>query len=124
MAIAGTWKLLSGTLIENGDTITTDYSKGRSFIKIINDTHFAFLHHDLHKGKDSAAIYSSGGGTYILKDSIYTESLEYCSDRNWEGNDFEFVLNFAGDTLIQKGLEKIETEGVERLNIEKYLRVK
>ncbi|HEX8356149.1 MAG TPA: hypothetical protein VF610_02000, partial [Segetibacter sp.] len=39
----GTWKLLEGTLIEKGDTAITDYTKDVSFIKIINETHFAFL---------------------------------------------------------------------------------
>ena len=41
--LVGTWKLLSGTLIEKGDTTVTDYTKDRSFVKIINDTHFAFF---------------------------------------------------------------------------------
>src|SRR5688572_32733767 len=87
--VAGTWRLISGTLIEKGDTVVTDYTKNISFIKIINDTHFAFLHHDLNKGKDSAAaVFSSGGGTYSLKDSVYTEHLEYCTARNWEGHEF------------------------------------
>ena len=54
--IAGTWKLITGMIIEKGDTVVTDYTKNRSFIKIINDTHFAFLQHDLNKGKDSAAV--------------------------------------------------------------------
>jgi len=31
--IRGTWKLLSGTLIEKGDTSITDYTKDLSFIK-------------------------------------------------------------------------------------------
>src|SRR6476660_1800031 len=79
--IQGTWKLLTGTIIEKGDSVVTDYTKGKEFIKIINDTHFAFLSHDLNKGKDSAAMYSSGGGNYSLKDSLYTEHLVYCSDR-------------------------------------------
>ena len=47
--VAGTWQLIKGTLIEKGDTIVTDYTKNISFIKIINDTHFAFLQHDLKK---------------------------------------------------------------------------
>src|SRR5437764_9511627 len=90
-AIEGTWKLLTGTLIEKADTTITDYTKGKEFIKIINDTHFAFLDHDLNKGKDSAAEFSAGGGNYLLKDSLYTEHLEYCNDRQWEGNDFKFI---------------------------------
>jgi hypothetical protein len=124
MPIAGTWKLITGTLIEKGDTTVTDYTKNISFIKIINDTHFAFLQHDLKKGKDSAAVFASGGGSYSLKDSVYTEHLEYCSDRVWEGNDFAFVITLKNDTLIQRGVEKVESTGINRLNIEKYIRVK
>lgn len=122
--VVGTWKLLTGTLIENGDTVVTDYTKNVSFIKIINDTHFAFTQHDLAKGKDSAAVFSSGAGTYSLKDSLYIERLEYCSAREWEGNEFTFTININNDTLTQSGVEKIESAGVNRLNIEKYVRVK
>src|SRR6478609_6975679 len=81
--LVGTWQLVSGTIIEKGDTTVTDYTKDRSFIKIINDTHFAFLMHDVNTG-DSSAVYGSGGGKYDLSDSTYTEHLEYCSDREWE----------------------------------------
>jgi hypothetical protein len=123
--IVGTWKLISGTTIEKGDTTVTNYDTDLSFIKIINDTHFAFLNHDLVKGKDtSKAVYSSGGGTYTLKDNTYTEHLEYCSDRQWEGNDFAFTISIKNDTLVQTGIEKVESAGVDRLNIEKYVRWK
>jgi hypothetical protein len=120
----GSWKLLSGTLIEKGDTVITDYTKAVSFIKIINKTHFSFLKHDLNKGKDSTASFDAGGGTYTLKDSVYTENLEYCNAREWEGNSFKFTVSIHNDTLIQTGIEKIEQSGINRLNIEKYLRVK
>jgi hypothetical protein len=122
--LIGTWKLISGTTIEKGDTIVTYYTKGLSFIKIINDTHFAFLKHDLIKGKDSSVSFGSGGGRYNLKDGLYTEHLEYCSDREWEGNDFTFTVSIRNDTLIQSGIEKVENAGVDRLNIEKYIRLK
>jgi hypothetical protein len=122
LPIAGTWRLLNGTIIENGDTTVTDYSKGRSFIKIINDSHF--LSHDLNKGRDTSANYDSGGGSYTLKDSLYTEHLEYCQERQWEGNDFTFTIAISNDTLIQRGLEKVAGTGINRLNIEKYIRVK
>src|SRR6187551_2050483 len=121
--IQGTWKLLTGTLIEKGDTTVTDYTKGKEFIKIINDTHFAFLTHDLNKGKDSTAEFVSGGGDYSLSDSLYTEHLVYCSDRQWEGNDFEFAVSIHNDTLVQQGVEKIDSLGVNRINIEKYVRL-
>ena len=122
--ITGTWQLISGTLIEKQDTSVTDYTKNRKFIKIINNSHFAFLGHDLNKGKDSASFYSSGGGTYSLEGNSYTEHLEFCSDRAWEHNDFQFTISLNADTLIQKGVEKVEATGINRLNIEKYIRVK
>jgi hypothetical protein len=125
LPITGTWKLITGTLIEKGDTSVTDYTKNISFIKIINDNHFAFLQHDLDKGKDSStAVYVSGGGAYSLKDSLYTEHLEYCSDRQWEGNDFNFTITIKNDTLTQKGIEKVKSAGVNRENIERYVRLK
>lgn len=122
--IRGTWKLLTGTLIEKGDTTITDYTKDREFIKIINDTHFAFLGHDLAKGKNADSFFTSGGGHYLLKDSLYTEHLAYCSDRQWEGNEFHFTVTVNNDTLVQQGVERIDSIGVNRINIEKYLRVK
>ena len=63
--------------LEKGDTTVTDYTQKRSFIKIINDTHFAFLSHDLAKGKDSLASYSSGGGKYEIKGNKYPFSAKY-----------------------------------------------
>ena len=125
ISLKGTWKLLTGTVIEKGDTTITDYSTGKSFIKIINESHFAFLLHDLNKGKDSAsAAFSAGGGSYSLKDSSYTEHLEYCNAREWEDHDFTFTVTIKGDTLTQSGIEKIEAEGINRINTEKYIRIK
>lgn len=123
--IVGTWKLLTGTIIEKDDTTVTDYTKDKSFIKIINDTHFAFTLHDLNKGKDSAsATFSAGSGTYTFDGKNYTEHLEYCNAREWEGHDFPFTITITGDTLVQKGIEKVEGLGIERMNIEKYVRLK
>lgn len=123
--ITGTWQLLTGIIIEKNDTTVTDYTKDKKFIKVINDSHFAFMGHDLKQGKDSAnAFYSSGGGTYTLKDSMYTENLQYCSDRNWENNEFHFTVTIHNDTLVQQGTEKIAGTNIDRLNIEKYIRVK
>jgi len=79
--IVGTWKLIRGTLIEKGDTVVTDYTKDRSFIKMINATHFSFITHDLHHGKDSAVSFGAGAGRYSLKGDQYTEQLEYCNAR-------------------------------------------
>lgn len=124
LPIIGTWKLLSGTLISKGDTSVTDYTKGQSFIKIINDTHFAFLLHDLGGRGDSTTVYTSGGGRYDLVGDKYTEHLEYCNDRQWEGHDFSFKITIRNDTLVQQGIEEVASAGVSQMNIEKYVRVK
>jgi len=50
--------------------------------------------------------------------------LEYCTAREWEGSDFTFAITIKNDTLIQSGIEKVETAGVNRVNIEKYVRMK
>ncbi|WP_347156616.1 hypothetical protein [Pontibacter chitinilyticus] len=122
MSMVGTWQLLNATLIEKGDTTVTDYTKNQSFIKIINETHFAFLQHDLAQGKDTA-VFVAGGGEYALKDSLYTEHLQYCSARDWEGNDFTFQVSIQNDTLVQRGIEKVAEAGVDRTTIEKYVKV-
>ena len=121
VSLKGTWKLLSATVIEKGDTIITDYTKDRSFIKIINDTHFSFLNHSLRK---DTTDFSAGGGTYNLDGNSYTEHLEYCSAKEWEGHDFPFTVTITGDTLVQSGVEKIESQGINRINTEKYIRYK
>ena len=119
--LVGTWRLLDGTLVEKGDTVVTDYTRRLSCIKIITPTHFSFLQHDLTKGADSA-VFVAGGGKYSLKDGLYTEHLEYCSARAWEGHNFSFTMTFKNDTLVQQGIEKIEAQGIDRLNIERYVR--
>jgi hypothetical protein len=121
--LSGTWRLLEASLIEKGDTTVTRYGDQISFIKIINDTHFAFLQHDLAKGKNKDSVFVAGGGKYTLADSLYTEHLEYCSAREWEGNDFPFKITIRNDTLIQTGVEKVADLGIERINTEKYVRV-
>lgn len=124
LPIEGTWQLLSGTLIEKGDTTVTDYTQDRRMIKIINATHFSFLNHDLRQGKDSVKLFSAGGGRYTLVGDRYTEFLEYCNDRGWEGHQFAFTVTLKNDTLIQSGTEKLENLGIERVNIEKYVRTR
>ncbi|GAA4300082.1 lipocalin-like domain-containing protein [Aestuariibaculum suncheonense] len=121
ISIEGTWKLISATTIKEDSIIPSDLSN-KSVIKIINASHFAFLNHDLNQGKDSLSFFASGGGKYKLKDNKYTEFLEYCNFRNWEGNIFEFTVEIHGDTLIQRGFEKVQDAGTDHEIIETYLR--
>ena len=80
------------------------------------------MNHDLASETDSLQLYVSGGGTYNLEGDQYTEFLEYCNYRDWEGYEFTFTVEFRGDTLIQQGIEEIEELGVEREIREVYLR--
>lgn len=123
-SILGTWELISATSTENDSTFSTFNPKVK-MIKILNGTHFSFLSHDLDGGKDSTqAAFTAGGGTYELKDSVYTENLDYFIDRQWENHKFEFVIYLKNDTLTQKGIEKLEKLGIDRVIVEKYIRVK
>ncbi|HEY8928384.1 MAG TPA: hypothetical protein VIM55_04295 [Mucilaginibacter sp.] len=122
--IIGTWQLVSGVTISKGQTQANSYPKDQQMIKIINATHFAFLNHIQHTAKDSSNKFDGGGGAYTLKDDQYTEHLDYYKDKAWEGKTFNFTITFSGDTLIQKGVEKVEGTNIDRTIIEKYLRVK
>ena len=122
--LEGTWRLLNSTTITQGVPTVTDYSKDQSMIKIINGSHFAFLKHRLNVARDSSNQFDAGGGSYTLSGDQYTEHLDYYSDKAWEGKTFNFTVSFSNDTLIQKGIEKVEKENIDREIIEKYLRVK
>ena len=124
VSLVGTWALVSGQTITKNDTVFTDYTKGKKMIKIINASHFAFLRHDLNHGKDSTtADYAAGGGTYTLNGDEYVENLEYFNDRNWEGHSFHFKVRLSNDTLIQTGIEKIDSLGIDQQIVERYVRL-
>lgn len=91
-------------------------------IKIINGTHFAFLKHSTQK--DSALNFDAGGGRYTLIGNNYTEHLDFYNDRNWEDKAFNFTVTVKNDTLIQRGVEKVEKAGIDRIIIEKYVKVR
>jgi hypothetical protein len=123
LPIVGTWELVSATTTEKDSTFST-FDPTHKMIKIINPTHFAFLNHLVNPSKDTVTTgFTAGGGHYTLVDSVYTENLDYFIDKRWENNKFEFVVKISGDTLIQKGIEKVEKLNIDHIIIEKYKRV-
>jgi hypothetical protein len=123
LPLTGTWELISSTATERDSTYST-FNARLKMIKIINASHFAFLSHAVNNAKDSSTLaFTAGGGAYTLADSIYIEHLDYYIDRQWENNTFQFVVKITGDTLIQKGIEKVEKLGVDRVIVEKYKRI-
>ena len=124
LPLEGTWQLVAATSTEKDSTKST-FNPDVKMIKIINGTHFAFFSHDLNNGKDSSkAQFSAGGGTYELKDSTYTEHLEYFNTRQWEGGTFQFTIRIKADTLVQEGIEKVEKLGIDHIIRETYVRIK
>jgi hypothetical protein len=124
LTLNGSWQLISATTITKGVASVTDYTKDQRMIKVINDSHFCFLKHDMNTPKDSANNFDAGGGRYTLSGDQYTEHLDYYKDKNWEGKTFSFTVAINNDTLIQRGMEKVEKEGIDREIIEKYIRIK
>ena len=51
----------------------------------------------------------------------FPDSLNDCTSHD---HSFPFTVSVSNDTLIQTGIEKIDSLGINRLNIEKYIRVK
>ena len=123
LPLVGTWQLISATSTEKDSTYSTFEARNK-MIKIITPTHLAFFNYDLNMGKDSTtAAYSGGGGTYTLQGDQYTEHLEYFNYREWEGHTFDFTVTIKNDTLTQRGVEKLEKLGIDRIIEERYKRL-
>ena len=122
--MVGNWKLVSAVTVTKGDTLKDYPVSNQEMIKILNGTHFAFMRHDLTHGKGKDATYTAGGGTYDFKGDKYTEHLAYLNARDWEGRSFDFTVQFKHDTLIQKGIEKIDSLNINHEIIETYVKLK
>ncbi len=123
--LMGSYRLLESITVKGDDTIHLQVDTSKTeMIKIINATHFAFFNHDRKQGNDSTATFVSGGGTYLLEGDNYTENLDYCSYRPWEGKQFKFTLSLKGDTLIQRGMEELPELGVKQHITEKYIKIR
>jgi PhzF family phenazine biosynthesis protein len=123
--IVGSWQLVSNIMITKGDTVVAYPVKGKDqvMIKMYNNSHFSFFTHDTKHGKVESPVFDSGAGTYKLVGDNYSEHLEYCNYREWENHDFNFKLTIRQDTLVQRGIEKIDSLNVNREIIETYVRL-
>ena len=91
-SLDGTWDLVSGQALP----------KGARDIKIISGGHFIFVAYDTEKGK----VLYTGGGTFILNGSAYTEHVDFASDEispGLVGKDQSFTVTMDGDSFTQKG---------------------
>ena len=89
--LEGTWELVSGQQIP----------KGARDIKIIAGGHFIFVAYDTQDGKP---LYT-GGGTYILNGTSYTEHMDLASEpiSALVAKDQRFTVKVDGNTFTQTG---------------------
>lgn len=116
--IAGTWQLVYADIKKNDSTTVKDMSQAK-FIKIINETHFAFF----NQSQDTEESFYGGAGTYTLDGNQYVETLDYIRNVNLRKHEFEFTVKLKGDSLIQTGLEDVPAAGLKRYITEKYIRL-
>src|SRR5499425_853246 len=87
----GTWELVAGEKLP----------KGARNIKIISGGHFIFAAYDTESGQ----LLYTGGGTYILNGSSYTEHVDF-GDKlaaGIVGRDEQFTVKIDRDTFMQAG---------------------
>lgn len=121
-SIAGTWKLVSSKIISKGDTTITFPIANQEMIKMFTDKEFAFFKHDTNHASKDSAVFDAGSGTYTLNGEAYSEHLTYCNYREWENRDFHFNLRVQNDTLIQTGIEKIDSLNINQEILEIYVK--
>lgn len=118
-SIEGSWKLVYAHIKEKDSLQIKDLGK-TDFIKIINQSHFAFF----DQGKDGDETFTAGGGSYTFDGENYIETLDFINVASYRGHVFPFKAAIKGDSLIQQGHEKIEEAGLDRYILEKYIRIK
>lgn len=117
--LIGSWKLVYNEIRVNDSVEVKDLSNS-NFIKIINNSHFAFF----NQVEGEAEGFYGGGGSYTLDGDKYIEHLDYIGQINLRNHVFPFTIEIKGDSLIQYGLEEVKEANIKRFIIEKYLRVK
>jgi hypothetical protein len=104
----GAWELVSGQPLP----------KGARDIKVLSAGHVMFVAYDTETGKP---LYT-GGGTYILNGSSYTEHMDFASDviaAGLIGKDQQFTVKLNGDRFTQTGTltnGKLLSEVWKRMN--------
>ncbi len=113
--IIGEWQLVSAELTIDGNTFPTFNPATHEMIKIITDSHFAFLSkgpvrprfssYQLSQQEKMTAFdnFGGGGGTYNLTGHTYTEHVDYSIFPNYEGMSLSFKITVTEDSLIQEG---------------------
>ena len=112
--LEGVWQLVSGK------TDGKSYASSSREMKIIAKGHFAFVSEEdrgvkeLRTVADTLQAYrtmASGGGTYAVQGTTYTEKLDYFSDPTYVGRSIVFSCRVEGDRFYQTGLFPVFEQG-------------
>ena len=114
--LIGSWKMVYADVRE-ADSVQVKDLSNTDFIKIINASHFAFFNQERESGEN----FMGGAGSYTFNGRDYVETLDFIGYKEYRGHTFHFTVEFHGDTLVQKGREKIEEAGIDRYILEKYI---
>ena len=105
-SMEGTWILVKGIIITAQDTIKLPASENAVHMKIIGKTHFATIWQDPNE-KNYAGF---NGGTYTFENGIYTENLQFNSNRASIGWKVRFKVKLEKDMFyMESAVEEGET---------------
>ncbi|MBN1886010.1 MAG: hypothetical protein JW876_10880 [Candidatus Krumholzibacteriota bacterium] len=92
--LVGTWEMVYPAVDTTHDQLPP--------VKILSDTHFAFG----SRGADGDLF--AGGGTYVLRDGVYTELVQYHSIGFLAGRSLRFTTRIEGDLWYHRGAFDID----------------
>jgi hypothetical protein len=96
--LVGTWGLISFKYTLPDTTISGNSSTFNS-IKVINNTHFAYI----GKTTQGNVFKRAGGGRYKLTGEVLVEIHDYANLANMLGKSFQFKCVIDGDTWFHSG---------------------
>lgn len=122
-SIVGTWKLVSGASVINGDSTLRVPNYGEIVqLKSWSKETFVFAGKTINNNKTN---YSFGNGEYTLQGNQYTEMIHTHVSPSYEGINLKLHIELDGDTLTQIFPVKNDwTYDKKNYMIEKYVRVK
>jgi len=91
-SIQGAWILIEGKRVTETETINYPAS-GARHMKIISENHFATISKNVNN--ENSGFYN--GGSYTLKDGIYTETLTFFSNSEMIGTTVCFKIRLEGN---------------------------
>ncbi|GMM84915.1 hypothetical protein [Pseudoalteromonas sp. MTN2-4] len=98
--LKGTWEYVSGEYATPDGNVKAEAPAVTS-TRIVSDTHFSYI--TRHSDKFAYA----GGGTYVIKDNYFIETVEYGNLEDYIGRTMAFTFKIEGDlwyhTLYENG---------------------